>query len=214
MRNTILCLLFLLVAAPSVAQNSAYQRCTQTVQTDPNAALRTADQWLQEKNHPSAYHCRALALFALKRYPEAAKALETLSFVVTEKNLVLWGNVLRQAAKSWELSNEKAKAIIVLTKGIQKTANLGLAEPVIGQLSAELLLDRSQLYLEGGRELFALQDLDQALSLSPDNPKLLFARAILFSKQREKELAKRDLDSLSKINPNYPGMQNLRKTLR
>lgn len=219
MRNTILCLPglfflhFLAAAAPAPALESAYQQCTASVQDDPAAALRTAERWMQEHDHPSAYHCRALALFALKRYAEAARELERLSTRLGEKNLVLWGNVLRQAAKAWELADDKAKAIVTLTGGIQKTANLGLSEPVIGQLAAELLLDRSVLYAGGGRELFALQDLDQALSLAPDNPRLLFARARLFIEQDETALAKRDLDALKAINPAYPGAASLRKKL-
>lgn len=214
MRLTIICLMLVAIPCTLVAKESLYQSCTKNVKTNPSEALRIADQWIQEQNHPSAFHCRALALFALKRYPEAAKALELLSQRVTQKNLILWGNVLRQAAKSWELAEDKAKAIVVLTKGIQQTANLGLNQPIVGQLSAELLLDRSQLYASGGRELFAIQDLDQALSLAPDNPKLLFARAELFARQKEKTLAKRDLDALANINPNYPGAAQLKKALR
>lgn len=215
MRNTILWLMILLgFAYHGLAKENDYSACTQLVNTQPRDALRMAERWMQEKNHPSAYHCRALALFALERYEEAARALEALSAVITEKNLVLWGNVLRQAARSWELAEDNAKAIIVLTNGINKTDNLGLSEPVVGQLCADMLLDRSALYAKGGRELFALQDLDQALSLSPKNPKLLFARAELFAKQEEYALARRDLDTLKQINPNYPGAKRLRATLR
>ena len=215
MRNTIIGLvLWVFCAGHAPAQSADYEDCTRKVSSEPSVALRLAERWIQTENHPSAYHCRALALFALKRYPESAKALEELSTKIGEKNLVLWGNVIRQAARSWELAEDKAKAIVALTKGISRTANLGLSEPVVGQLSAELLLERSQLYASGGRELFALQDLDQAISLSPENAKLYLARAELFVAQNEKVLARRDLEVVKGINADYPGLKELLKRAR
>lgn len=198
------------VAAPlHAADASDYQHCAQLTQRAPEKALSMAEEWAQKDNHPSAYHCRALALFALKRYPEAAKALERLSFVVTQNNPLLWGSILRQAARSWSLAGDNAKAIVVLTKGINHFATLALNDTAIAQLCADLLLERSTLYGAGGRDLFALQDLDQALSLTPDDPRLLMGRARLFLAQGETALATRDIDRIKQQHPNYPGIQQL-----
>ncbi len=199
---------------PAHAADSAYQQCSQTVQNDPQAALVLAETWIQKKPQPTAYHCRAMALFALKRYEQAAGALQTLSERMSDSNPVLWGNVVRQHARSWQLAGDKARAITTLSKAISRIAADAFDDAMLGRLSAELLLDRSQLYASGGRALFALQDLDQALSLSPNNPKLLLERAKLFSVQKEYGLAKRDLERLQGLHPNYPGAAKLAATLR
>jgi tetratricopeptide (TPR) repeat protein len=199
---------------PLHAGESAYQQCSQAVQTDPQGALGLAEKWIQKEPHPTAYHCRAMALFALKRYEQAAGALQTLSERMSDSNPVLWGNVVRQHARSWQLAGDKARAITTLSKAISRISSDAFDNAMLGRLSAELLLDRSQLYASGGRELFALQDLDQALSLSADNPKLLLERAKLFAAQKEYNLARRDLERLQAQHPNYPGAAKLAATLR
>lgn len=209
---SLLCIL-LNIPRPGQAQPPDYETCTKLAQTNPQEALRMADRWRQAHDHPSAYHCRALALFALTRYEEAAKALETLSFVITEKNLPLWSSVIRQAAKSWRLAEDNAKAIVVLSKGIDKTADMALSKPVIAKVAADMLLDRSALYQQGGRELVALQDLDQAISLMPKNPSLLIARARLLLSQDETALARQDLQAAATINPDHPELKQLQNAL-
>lgn len=173
-----------------------------------------AEEWIQKEPKPAAFHCRAMALFALGRYQQAAGALATLEQQLQNDNPVLWGNVVRQQARSWVLAGDNAKAIIALSSGIARVGDEALAQPLLARLCAELLLDRSALYLDGGRDLFALQDLDQALSLSPENPQLLLARAQLFASQNEVELARRDVQALEALYPNYPGAGALLESLR
>lgn len=189
----------------SVPEKSAeeYQRCTSLSVSDPTASLKMAEQWIQKDNTPSAYHCRAISLFALKRYSLAAAALEDLSSKLTKSNLTLWSNVLRQAAKSWELAGESAKAITVLTTAIRTTADAALEQPATARMAADLLIDRGALYTAGGRDLDAVQDFDQGLSLVPDHSDLLLARAKLFMKLQENTLARRDLNALLKAQPGH-----------
>lgn len=186
-------LAFGLHAPASADDQQTYRECSQLVKTDPQAALEMADGWIQSDNHPTAYHCRALALYALSRYNEAARALETLSFIIGDSNPVLWGNVMRQAARAWQRDDDKAKAIVVLTKGISHYMDRAFDDEVIARMVSGLLQERSDLYHKAGRELMALQDLDQAISLTPDDDKLLIKRAELFIEQGEAALAKRDL---------------------
>lgn len=180
-----------------------YQRCTTLSASSPTKALAMAEKWIQTDNTPSAYHCRAISLFALKRYSLAAAALEDLGTKLTDNNLTLLSNVLRQAAKSWELAGEASKAITVLTQAIRATSDVALDQPPMARVCAELLMDRGVLYLAGGRDLYAVQDFDQGLSLMPDHPALLLARAKLFIKLQENILARKDLNTLLKAQPGH-----------
>jgi tetratricopeptide (TPR) repeat protein len=185
------------------AQAQHYQNCTNLTRTDPKAALKMAEEWSLKENTASSHHCRALALFALKRYEDAARALDHLSGVVGGDNRVLWANILRQSAKSWELSGNRAKAVTTLTRAIQTIAEPGLSDPALGRLSADLLLDRGQLYASGGRDLLAVQDLDQAIALTPAHEAALLARANLFIRLSEPAMARQDLQAVLRINPSH-----------
>lgn len=200
--------------AQPIVNSSQYQTCTELARTDPSKALLMADDWSRKENTASAHHCRAISLFALKRYSDAGEALERLSFMITQSNLMLWSNVLRQSAKAWELDGDKARAIVVLTKAILPTAEEGLENPTFGRLAAELLLARSELYQKAGRTLYAIQDLDQGLMLSPTHHKLLLARASLFVQQKETTLAKQDLEMVLQQQPDNPEAQMMLSRIR
>lgn len=185
-------------------QNDQYQACTDLARTNPAQAKTTAEEWVRVDNTPSAHHCLAIALFALKQYEPAAKSLETLSDRVTEKNLSLWANVLRQAARAWELHGDRERAIIALTKAIQETADRGINHPATGRMAADLLIDRGRIYASVERNLYAFQDLDQALSLSPGYEPALLLRAEVSLKEHAYDMAKADLKKILDKTPNHP----------
>ena len=176
-----------------MSNSKQYKDCTALTRSDAKAALSLAESWVRKENSASANHCRAVALFALKRYQQAGDALDRLSGQIGKDNLMLWANVLKQSSKAWELADEKAKAIVSITKAIGPTSEAGISNPSFGRLASELLLDRSRLYTRGGRHLYAVQDLDQALMLNPSDEKLLLARAKLFIALKESDMARQDL---------------------
>lgn len=189
------CVMVVLGALPAFGMSNSkqYKECTALTRSDAKAALSMAEQWVRKENTASASHCRAIALFALKRYQQAGDALDRLSVQIGQDNLMLWANVLRQSSKAWELADEKAKSIIAITKAIGPTSSAGIDNPAIGRLASELLRERSRLYTKGGRHLYAVQDLDQALMLNPSDEKLLLARAKVFITLKESDMARQDL---------------------
>lgn len=201
------------LAATDVA---AYQGCSQLVLKQPQEALAMAEQWIQQTPHPSAYHCRAMALFSLGRYEQAAGALEQLEQQLRNGNVLLWGNVVRQQARSWALASNPSRAISTLSEGIDRITDSALTDPSHARLCAELLFDRSQLYgaANSDNHLSALQDLDQAISLAPSHAPLLFARAQLLAQLGNNEMALRDLATLESLHPNYPQAAALTGKLR
>jgi tetratricopeptide (TPR) repeat protein len=184
--------------------SKTYQDCTAMARTDPERARQFAASWVQRENSASAQHCHAIALFALKRYKDAALALERLSIMVTEKNPALWLNILRQSSRAWSLSQDNTRAITVLGKAIGKTAYPALSDPPLARMVSDLLGDRSRIYIETGQDLLALQDLDQALSLTPGHESVLLMRSAIFINRNEHDMAMRDLNIILSSRPGQP----------
>lgn len=200
--------------AQAMSNSQEYKSCTALTRADPSKALIMADEWSRTSNAASAFHCRAIALFALKRYTDAGKALNRLSDRVGSSNLMLWANVLRQSARAWELGGDKAQALIALTKAIQPISQEAHNNANMARLASELLSERSRIYAESGRNLFAIQDLDQAVALYSDDEKLLLARAKLFIEMHDHALAEKDLKIVMIKQPNNAVASRLLKALR
>jgi|GEM_PF-1804485 len=181
--------------------NQEYKGCAGLTRTNPAKALQLSEEWIQREAVPPAYHCRAIALFALKRYPDAAKELQDLGGRIGQGNITLWANVLRQAAKASELSGDTAQAIVNLTTAIEPVAAEGLKDQAVARLASELLTERSKLYAQGNRSMLAVQDLDQALELSPDNVGIMLTRARLFIDMKQDKLASEDVEHALRIQP-------------
>jgi tetratricopeptide (TPR) repeat protein len=188
----------------AITDSQTYRECTEMVRTNPKAALKMASDWSRKENTASARHCHAMALFASKRYKESAEELEKLSILAGETNLSLWANILRQSARAWELMPDEARAITVLTKAIAPAAERGVIDPGAGRIAADLLSARARLYAKGGRDLYAIQDLDHALSLATEHETALLTRAAIFIARKEPDMAREDLKILLAKHPNHP----------
>lgn len=204
------CLLLFPVAARAAATDERYSACTDLARTKPEASLKLADRWLQEAPSPSAYHCRAISLFALKRYQEAGRTLEQLATKIGPQSAMIWANVMRQTAKAWQLAGDKAKALISLTQAIQALTQQSPQNTVNNRILADLLNDRSRLYASGGHELYAIQDLDYALTVAPQQDDLLLARSELLLRQGALHQAMADVNAVLLHNPNHVPAQELK----
>jgi len=134
--------------------------------------------------------------------------------MMADGNLTLWANILRQAGRAWELGGDNKRAITVLTKAIARTAERGISDPVMGRVAADLLTARGRLHGKGGRDLYAIQDLDHALTLRPGHEEALLTRAAIFIARRDTPLARADLNRLLQDTPNHPEATRLLKKLR
>ena len=62
-------------AETGIVQSPAYKQCIGYANSNPAQALAKSDEWLTVDNGIAAHHCRAMALYGLKRYAEAGDAL-------------------------------------------------------------------------------------------------------------------------------------------
>lgn len=189
------------LAAPAMVSSPAYKECTALAISNPAAALVKAEAWLKIDQGIAAQHCRAMALFGLRRFDEAAQNLTAVREALGPENLSLRVYVSHQAAKAWMQGGRPDAALGELSGQIVYLSNIRGNNVLTSQLTAELLLERAQLNVNYGKLADAASDLDHAVSLTPLNPDLLLERAGVFEQLGDVALARQDAKSVLKLRP-------------
>lgn len=190
-----------------------YQNCAILSKSAPEKALKIAEEWLREEKRLEAMHCKALSLFTLKRYGEAAKALEDVFTNTPPEEIILSVNLLRQAARAHALAKDPATATqrfaraVGILQGVRKPTSL------TNHLLAETLLERGELLQKQGNTLDALQDMDFAVSLGLLGERALLARARLLVAMEQYDLAEKDAEAALRISPQNPEAQKVLKEI-
>ncbi len=218
MRTLLPVLFTALLASPAFAvpfvQPPAYKECTTLAAKDPQAALAKADEWLRMDDGFAAHHCRAMALYGLRQFTEAAQALELVRGKILADNIALRTYVARQGAKAWSSAGRTDAAIALLDTQIQEMSVGKFDNATEAKLSAELLLDRARLRRTFGQVTAAVQDLDHAISLSPLNEAVLMERALAFEQLGDLALAKQDAQAVLRLEPTHAEAADLMRRVR
>lgn len=194
--------------------SSAYKDCTTLANSNPQMALDKANEWLKIDDSVAAHHCRAMALYGLKRYEQAASELEIVRAKIDASQISIRSYVARQGARAWIDASKPQNALNILTEQINDmTENRG-DNATQAQLTTELLLDRGRIREQYGQYSEAVQDFDQAISLSPSNEDVLIERAKVFSQLGDSGLALRDLQIVLRFNPHNTQALGLVRVLR
>ena len=200
-------------AQPAGMQSPAYQECTSLANTNPAQALAKAEAWLRIDNGIAAQHCRAMALYGLHRFSEAADALATVRNALGAGNISLHSYVTRQAVRAYINGSEADKALALLNAEIGELGNTRGDNATPAHLTADLLLDRARLHETYGKLDESAKDLDHAVSLTPVNQEILLERAGVFEKLGDVPLAKNDLDAVLTINSGNSQARTMRDRL-
>lgn len=205
MKRLLLITTCLLTAVPAFAQSAsmqspAYQECTTLANTNPTQALAKADAWLKIDTSIASQHCRAMALYGLRRYPEAADTLNTVRNAIGPANIALRSYITRQASRAYINASQADKALSLLTSQINEIGNTKGDNANASRLTSDLLLDRARLNATYGKLEESAKDLDHAVSLTPVNTEVLLERAGIFEKLGDIPLAKNDVDAVLVIN--------------
>jgi tetratricopeptide (TPR) repeat protein len=185
-------------AAPALAQEMTYDDCTAMVDRSPATAEKKASAWQTHGGGGAAMHCHALALFALKRYGEAALVLDALA---RDRNFGLAdrASLFDQAGSAWLLAGKPREAVQSFTAALAgKPADASLLEArarargrikdwagaeadlsaVLAQDSsrADLLVLRASTRWALGRKADFAADIVRALEVYPDYPPALLER--------------------------------------
>ena len=200
--RTLLTLFLALIAGNAHAlPTDGYQNCAILSKTAPEKALAMADAWLREDRALEALHCRALSLFTLKRYTEAAKALEEVFTETPPEEIVLSVNLLRQAARAHALAKDPSTANQRFARAIGILQAVRKPTPLTHRLLAETLLERGELLHKLGDKLAALQDMDFAVSLELLGERALIVRAGLLTDMKQYDLALKDAEAALRLAP-------------
>lgn len=189
---------FIMTAAPVFAEEMTYADCTAMVDRAPQTAEQRAATWQTHGGGIAAMHCHALALYALKRYGEAARVLDALGRnrdVPSDER----GDLFDQAGTAWLLADQPKEAVQSFSAALGNKPNnpsllasraraRGLAKDWKGaeaDLSAALLQDQNRadlLVLRAntrwamGRKADSATDIVRALEIYPDYPPALLER--------------------------------------
>ena len=202
-----------LAHAQEQAKDTSYGECTALSNDKPKQALAYAEEWVLKENSTSAMHCKAMALFALRRYDEAAEELQALSRLIRTRDPMLWANVMRQRARALVLDDQSQDAVKSLDEPIMTLGEKAQDDTTMATMAVNMLMDRSTIYTTMGKPLLAVQDLDQALSILPNHRDALYARAALFMELKQPEMAGKDLTLLLAQYPTHRKGLRLRAKL-
>ena len=205
------------VAAPTqqpFTASPAYKECTALASSNPTMALGKAEEWLKIDDSVAAHHCRAMALYGLKRFADAAAELDGVRIKIDPGDIAIRTYVTRQASRAWVEAGKPENAINVITQQVNEMT-LGRGDNATqAKLTTELLLDRSRIRVEYGQLGEAVQDLDQAISLSPGSEAVLVQRAKIFAQLGDTSLAQQDLQVVLRMNPKQQEAIGLMRVLR
>lgn len=196
LKNSFLITLLLssVAAWPSYAAENAYVRqseryvnCTVKSRTNPTEALQEANNWLKDSHEPAARHCAALALYNLGRFQESAETLEKLSTEIGDDQAQLRASIMTQAAYSWKMLKQYDKADADYKNAIAAASNANMDE-----LSRSLLYERASMNHDRGKDLLAMQDLDNIINGDEKNTKALILRGQIYEAMKNPALARDD----------------------
>ncbi|HXQ50673.1 MAG TPA: hypothetical protein VN802_06230 [Stellaceae bacterium] len=175
---------------PPLDASTHYERCLDAARRAPQAGLAEAEDWRNANGGFPAEHCRAVALFALKRYADAAIAFEALAGAMMNKAASLRAGAMEQAAQAWILAAEPAKARGALDAALRFTPN-----------DPDIFIDRARADADANDFAAAVADLDSALALAPQREDALVYRASAYRQLDRLDRARADIDAALKIAP-------------
>ncbi len=152
--------------------------CSVMAAKDPARAMKEADAWRKrDGNSVASQHCEAMALYGLKNYKGAASLLSKLAEENAQTNPTLALDLLSQAVVASRSDGGNSSAIEMLSD------LLALPQGTLpDSVRAGALTEQAKLYQSNNDSLQAIQDVDQALALKPNDEKATALLADLYSK--------------------------------
>lgn len=167
----------------------AYKMCLNMARAYPEQGLEFAGKWVGLGGGEPSKHCQAVALMGLREYGEAASRLEELAQNSKQSNDIRAG-MLAQAAQSWLLMGDMARAHAAQTAALKLTPN-----------DPRLLLDRAMTLAEAKNYWEAIDDLNSAIALDPANADAYAFRASAYRMVSADDLALDDAERALGLDP-------------
>lgn len=182
-----------LAAVQARQKVTSYDSCLALEQHDPAHASSAAGAWANTGGGAAALHCEALALSALKRFPEAARTLERAAAEAGGTNPMLRAALLDQAGNAWLLAGNPAKAEAALSETL-----------ALSPRNEDYLFDRARARGEAKDWTGAIEDLTAVIAIDPERADVFVLRASALHAQGKTNQARADIAHALAVYPAYP----------
>jgi tetratricopeptide (TPR) repeat protein len=185
-----------LAAAPawSLDNQAQYQACMTLLERDPAGALDSALAWERQGGGDAARHCKALALIRTGDVEDGALELERVAEAMPQAKAPLAAELFAQAGQAWIKAGNPQRALYAQNQGLK-----------LDPKDVQLLIDRAMTYGTSGMYFEALDDLNVAEELTPDDPEIYAMRAAAYRHLETLDLVEENIDRALKISPSHPG---------
>jgi tetratricopeptide (TPR) repeat protein len=190
-------------AATALSGPNGYDRCLELVKHDPARASKEAAAWANAGGGAAALHCEALALSTLKRFPEAARTLESAAANAGAANTPLRAELFDQAGNAWLLAGNTAKAEATLSSAL-----------TLSPRNEDILFDRARARGAAKDWTGAIDDLTAVIAADPERADVYVLRASALHAQGKADRARADIAHALAIYPAYPEALVERGTMR
>ena len=182
-------------ATPALAvdDQAEYQACMVLVERDPSGALDSAVEWEKQGGGDAARHCKALAMIRTGDVEGGALELERVAEAMPQLKAPLAAQLFAQAGQAWIKAGNQQRALYAQNQGLK-----------LNPQDADLLVDRAMNYGAAGMYFEALDDLNAAIDLVPDDPAIYALRAAAYRQLDNPDLAEDNVEQALKISPSYP----------
>lgn len=187
--------LAVLSAAPpagALDNPAQYQACMSLLERDPGGALDSAVEWERQGGGDAARHCKALALIRMGNVEDGALELERVAQAMPQARAPLAAELFAQAGQAWIKAGNPERALYAQNQGLK-----------LDPKNVELLIDRALNLGTSGLYFDALDDLNDAVDLSPGNPDIYAMRAAAYRQLENPDLAEDNIAQALKLSPSH-----------
>jgi Flp pilus assembly protein TadD len=186
----------LMAVAPawSLDNQAQYQACMSLLERDPAGALDSAVAWERQGGGDAARHCKALALIRTGEVEDGALELERVAEAMPQAKAPLAAELFAQAGQAWTKAGNPQRALYAQNQGLK-----------LNPKDVQLLIDRAMTFGNSGMYFEALDDLNLAAELTPEDPEVYAMRAAAYRQLETPELAEENIDQALKLSPSHPG---------
>ena len=182
------------VPAWSLDNQAQYQACMSLLDRDPAGALDSAVEWEKQGGGDAARHCKALALIRTGEVEDGALELERVAEAMPQGKAPLAAELFAQAGQAWIKAGNPQRALYAQNQGLK-----------LNPKDVQLLIDRAMTYGTSGMYFEALDDLNVAAELAPEDPEIYAMRAAAYRQLETPDLAEENIDQALKLSPSHPG---------
>lgn len=180
-------------AARALDNEAQYKACMALLDRDPAGALDSAVAWEKQGGGDPARHCKALALIRSGQVEDGALELERVAQAMPQAQAALAAELFAQAGQAWTKSGNPQRALYAQNQGLK-----------LDPKDVDLMIDRAITYGNAGMYFEALDDLNNAADLAPDNADIYAMRAAAYRQLETLDLAQENVDQALKISPSHP----------